>query len=131
MRTRFHAAVLPAFSAKTAVLNDLTHDDFTHAAIERVHERQPPRRRAIRLFGTVALTWAGIMSCASHGLAQTFPSGDRTPTELSSSVRQAPVSPTEPALNENAWDFNSGQDVPGFGPMTEEEAQQALKQITR
>jgi hypothetical protein len=34
-------------------------------------------------------------------------------------------------LNENAWDFTNPRGVPGFGPMTIEDAQQAMAHITQ
>jgi hypothetical protein len=34
-------------------------------------------------------------------------------------------------VNENAWDFTNPQGVPGFGPMTIEDAKRAMAHITQ
>jgi hypothetical protein len=35
------------------------------------------------------------------------------------------------ALNENSWDFNDPRGVPGFGPMTIEDAKRAMAHIAQ
>ena len=89
----------------------------------------------MRTFGMITTLWLALVCGTPAGFAQTVSPAIpiHVPiTEVSSVARQAPAVIVPESLNENAWDFNdAANQIPGFGSMTPEQVEEALKYIGR